>query len=305
MVGKGGQYVWFDGKFVDLGKANVPVLTHSLQYGSGIFEGIRAYETEGNVAIFRLQDHIKRFLNSAKICNMKLDFSSEELFSAVKEVVKKNKLKSCYIRPFAFYNDASIGLDTSGKRISVVIAAVAFGKYFKNTDSGLKCNVSGWRRITPSIMPTEAKASGNYVNSILASTDAKNQGADEAILLSQGGFVAEGPAENIFLVEDGELVTPSKEADILFGITRDSVIKMARGMKIGVEEREIHREELYTCDEAFFTGTAAEITPIISVDSKKIGNGKVGPITKRINERYGEIVHGKAREYRSWLTHVY
>ncbi len=299
------KYIWFDGKFTDFGKANVHVLTHSLQYGSGIFEGIRAYGTGENSSIFRLKDHVKRFLNSAKICRMKLDYDYDELFSAIRGTVRKNKLEECYIRPFAFYNDSSIGLDVSGKKTSIIVAAVPFGNYFGKKDVGLKCVVSGWRRINPSVLPTEAKASGNYVNSILASIDAKAQGADEAILLSEEGFVAEGPAENIFLVEDGTLITPSKEADILFGITRDTVIKIAKSAGLLVEEREVHREDLYSCDELFFTGTAAELTPIISVDSRKVGKGRIGPITKMLEDRYDDVVHGKSEEFTYWLTEVY
>ncbi len=178
------KYIWFDGKIVDYEKVTVHILTHSLQYGSGIFEGIRAYETKDNSVIFRLDDHVKRFINSARICNIKLGYTHEQLFSAIKDVVKKNRLKRCYIRPFAFYNDPNIGLNTEGKRISVSIAAVPFGSYFRNKDIGIKCNVSALRRINPSILPTQAKASGNYVNSILASIDAKSQGADDAILIS-------------------------------------------------------------------------------------------------------------------------
>lgn len=300
-----GRYVWFDGKFVSSDKANVNVLTHSLQYGSGIFEGIRAYDTGKNSAIFRLGDHVKRFLNSAKICRMKLDFDYGELFSAIKNTVKKNNLKECYIRPFAFYNDSNIGLDVLGKKRSVIVAAVPFGNYFSKKGVGLRCVVSGWRRINPSILPTEAKASGNYVNSILASIDAKAEKADEAILLSEGGFVAEGPAENIFLVEDEKLITPSQEADILLGITRDTIINIAKRSGLVVEEREVHREELYSCDELFFTGTAAELTPIVSVDSRKVGRGRIGPITHMLEGKYSEAVHGRSEEFVDWLTKAY
>ncbi len=299
------KYIWLDGKIVDYEKASVHILTHSLQYGSGIFEGIRAYETKDNSAVFRLDDHVKRFVNSARICNIKLGYTHEQLFSAVLNIVKKNMLKSCYIRPFAFYNDPNIGLSTEGKKISVSIAAVPFGSYFRNKDIGIKCNVSALRRINPSVLPTQAKASGNYANSILASIDAKNQGVDDAILISNEGFVAEGPAENIFLVNDGKLLTPSKEANILLGITRDTIIKIAKDRGIEVEERQIHKEELYTADEVFFTGTAAEITSIISIDSRKIGDGKQGKITKNLEKDYLDVVSGKRLEFDDWLTKVY
>lgn len=299
------KYIWLDGKIVDYEKASVHILTHSLQYGSGIFEGIRAYETKDNSAVFRLDDHVKRFINSARICNIKLGYTHEQLFSAILNIVKKNMLKRCYIRPFAFYNDPNIGLSTEGKKISVSIAAVPFGSYFRNKDIGIKCNVSALRRINPSILPTQAKASGNYVNSILASIDAKNQGVDDAILISNEGFVAEGPAENIFLVNDGKLLTPSKEANILLGITRDTIIKIAKDRGIEVEERQVHKEELYTADEVFFTGTAAEITSIISIDSRKIGDGRQGKITKNLEKDYLDVVSGKRPEFDDWLTKVY
>ncbi len=299
------KYIWLDGKIVDYEKASVHILTHSLQYGSGIFEGIRAYETKDNSAVFRLDDHVKRFINSARICNIKLGYTHEQLFSAILNIVKKNMLKRCYIRPFSFYNDPNIGLSTEGKKISVSIAAVPFGSYFRNKDIGIKCNVSALRRINPSILPTQAKASGNYVNSILASIDAKNQGVDDAILISNEGFVAEGPAENIFLVNDGKLLTPSKEANILLGITRDTIIKIAKDRGIEVEERQVHKEELYTADEVFFTGTAAEITSIISIDSRKIGDGRQGKITKNLEKDYLDVVSGKRPEFDDWLTKVY
>ncbi len=296
------QYVWFDGKFVDFEKANVHILTHSLQYGSGIFEGIRAYSTEKGPAIFRLREHAKRFLNSSKIVGLDLQMQQKEIEEAIKEAVKKNKLESCYIRPFAFYNDQGIGLNVVGKKVSVAIAALAFGNYFEGKDAGIKCKVASWQRINSYVLPPQAKLSGNYANSILASLEAKLAGADEAILLSPGGYVAEGPGENIFLVNDGKIITPSKDSDILLGITRNSIIKVAESMGFEVEERLVHKEELYTCDEAFFTGTAAELTPITSIDSRKIGNGKPGPITKVLGDKFSGVVHGKEREYMQWLT---
>jgi branched-chain amino acid aminotransferase len=274
-----------------------------MQYGSGVFEGIRAYRTAGGVSLFRLSDHIKRFVNSARIYSMEIGYTAKELEAVVASLVKKSGLESCYIRPFAFYNDHNIGLSTEGKTVSVFIAAVPFGAYFgPGKEKGIACKVSSWHRINSTIMPPEAKASANYANSILANGEAKAVGADEAILLSVNGYVAEGPGENIFLVKDGMLLTPSKDADILLGITRDSIIKIAENMGIEVQERNIHREELYTCDEAFFTGTAAELTPIIAVDSRKIGAGKPGPIMKTLAEKYSAVVTGRDAEYGSWLT---
>ncbi len=298
------QYVWMDGKFVEYDKANVHVLTHSLQYGSGIFEGIRAYSTEKGPAIFRLSDHARRFLNSARIVGMDLGTGQAEIEEAIKSVVRKNGLKSCYIRPFAFYNDHGIGLSVIGKKVSIAIAAIDFGNYFENKDSGVRCKVATWQRINSYVLPPEAKLSGNYANSILASLEAKLSGSDEAILLSPDGYVAEGPGENIFLVENGKLLTPSKDSDILLGITRDSLLRIAKGMGIPTEERMVHRDELYTCDESFFSGTAAELTPIISIDSRKVGAGRPGPVTKRLSVKLTEIVHGKDRAYADWLTYI-
>ncbi len=298
------QYIWMDGKLVDFDKANVHILTHSLQYGSGIFEGIRAYETDKGAAVFRLKEHAKRFINSARIVGMELGMTQKEVEGAILSTIRKNGLRSCYIRPFAFYNDVHIGLSTIGKKVSVAVVAVPFGNYFANKEKGISCKVSSWKRINSNDLPPGAKASGNYANSILASVEAKRSGFDEAILLSQSGYVAEGPGENIFIVEDGKIVAPSKEADILIGITRDSVIKISESLGLEVEERMVHREELYTCEEAFFTGTAAEITPITSIDLRKVGKGKPGPITQMLADKLSSIAQGKEKEYAHWLTQV-
>ncbi len=297
--------VWLDGRIIPYGKAQVPILTHSLQYGSGIFEGIRAYETGKGPAIFRLKDHVKRFMNSMKIYYMRTSFSEDEIKSAIIKVVKANRLSSCYIRPFAFYNSDSIGVSPKGKKISIYIAAVPFGAYFgSGKEKGIKCKVSSWHRINSLILPPQAKASGNYINSILANMEATSSGADEAILTAINGYVAEGPGENLFIVEDGKLLTPSREADILLGITRDTIIKLAESIGIEVVERSIHKEELYTADELFFAGTAAEVTPIVNVDGIQIGSGKPGPMTKMIAEKYSSVVTGNDEEHSDWLTYV-
>ena len=297
--------VWLDGRLVGYRQAAVPLLTHSMQYGSGIFEGMRAYEAAGGTAIFRLKEHMKRFLRSAKIYSMDLGYAQKELEKAVISVVTANRLGSCYIRPFAFYNDDRIGLSAFGKKIGVFIAAVPFGAYFGGgREKGIRCKVSSWRRINSDILPVEAKASGNYVNSIIASNEAKAAGFDEAILLSYDGYVAEGPGENIFLVKNGNLVTPGTSADILMGVTRDSIIKIAEATGLEVEDREVHKEEMYTADEIFFTGTAAEITPVTNVDGIRIGSGKVGPITRLVSVKYSDVVHGRDRLFIDWLTFV-
>ncbi len=298
-------YFWLDNKMIRRKYATVPILTHSMQYGSGIFEGIRAYKTSEGTAIFRLDDHVKRFFKSAKVYAMDLKYTQSDIYDAIIRVVKQNKFDSCYIRPFAFYNDDNIGISTAGKRISVFVAAVPFGAYFgKGREQGIKCKISSWQRINSLILPPEAKASGNYINSIIANLEAVYSGADEAILTSFDGYIAEGPGENIFIVDEGRLVTPSREADILMGITRDSIIKIAEYLGIQVVERNIHKEELYTCDEAFFAGTAAEITPIVSIDSRRTGNGKPGPVTKLLADEYSKAVNGNNKEFEQWLTFV-
>jgi len=295
--------VWFDGEILDYEEVKVPVLTHSLQYGSGIFEGIRAYNTDKGPAVLRLKEHIERFLNSAKIYHMDLKYKREELEKAVVDVVRINKLNECYIRPFAFYNDDSIGLSPFGKKVSVFIAAVPFGKYLA-MDGGTKCKISTWKRISSETLPIQAKASGNYLNSIIANLEAKYAGYDEAILLGQNGYVAEGAGENIFLVKNNVIITPGPQADILMGVTRDTVMQIANYLGYNVIERNVHKEELYTADEVFFSGTAAEITPIVNIDGIKIGDGNVGNVTKKIRETYYNIVHGKLKEFEHFLTYV-
>jgi branched-chain amino acid aminotransferase len=298
------QYIWFDGSFVDFDKANVHVLTHSLQYGSGIFEGLRAYATDRGPAVFRLNDHVNRLLKSAKIYEMDLGFDAEQLREAVLSTIAKNGLAECYVRPFSFYNDARIGVNPMGRKISTIIAAIPFGNYFQNKSKGISCKVSSWHRITSEVLPPQAKASGNYLNSVLASLEARNAGADEAILLSGDGFVAEGSGENIFLVQGNTLVTPSADSDILLGITRDTTIKLAEDLGIEVEERRVHREELYTSSEVFFTGTAAEMTPITRIDSRKVGRGHPGPITKMLGDAYYKVVKGENKDFADWLSYV-
>jgi len=298
-------HFWFDGRIIKRKEAKVPILTHSMQYGSGIFEGIRAYKTQNGTAIFRLNEHIKRFTKSSKIYGIDHGYAQSDIHEAIIKLVKINRLESCYIRPFAFYNDDHPSLKTAGRKISLFIATIPFGAYFgRGRENGIKCKISSWHRITSLILPTEGKGSGNYINSILASKEAEAAGADEAILTSINGDVAEGPGENIFVVEDGKLITPSIEADILLGITRDSVIKIAKHNGLEVVERNMHREELYTCDEAFFTGTAAEITPIVMVDGKSVGNGKPGIVTKLLAEDYSRITTGNNKEFEHWLTYV-
>lgn len=298
--------VWLDGKMVGYSEATVPILTHSMQYGSGIFEGIRAYPLpDGSAGIFRLSDHMERFVNTARIYGMNLRYTKEELEDAVMEVVAANGLSSCYIRPFAFYNDDRIGLSVKDKKVSVYIAAVPLGNYFSDKNSGIRCRTSSWHRISSSVLPVQAKASGNYLNSIIANSEARRSGFDEAILTSPPeGYLAEGPGENIFLVKKGKVLTPGDESDILIGITRDTVMTIARDLGYEVVARQIHREELYIADEAFFCGTAAEITPIVEVDGIRIGQGRPGNVTSRITEALYRAVRGGDTVHREWITSV-
>ncbi len=296
--------IWLDGEILKYSDAKVPILTHSLQYGSGIFEGIRSYKGEnGTTGIFRLDEHIDRFFHTASIYSMKLGYSKEELKKAIVDILKDNNLEDSYIRPFAFYNDDSIGMATKNKKISVFIGAMPFGAYFANKMEGIRCKVSSWNRINSTILPVQAKASGNYINSIIASNEAYNLGYDEAIMISNG-YVSEGPGENIFMIKNNELITPAPSDDILLGITRDTIIKFAPSLGYKVIERRISRAELYLADEVFFAGTAAEITPIIEVDNIKIGNGEVGEITKKIAEKYNDIVRGKNSSYLNSITYI-
>ena len=297
--------VWFDGKIMEDSDARVPLLNHSLQYGSGIFEGIRAYRTQSGTAIFRLSDHVRRFMNTAKIYRMNIGFSQDEISSAIRETVRANNLEECYIRPFAFFNSESVSLDTTGMKVSLAVMVVKMGGYFaEKIENGIRCKVSSWKRINSSILPVEAKASGNYLNSIIGSMDARSSGYDEAIFTSGDGYIAEGAGQNIFIVRDGKIITPGTESAILMGITRESVIRIAEDMGIPVRERLILRDELYAADEVFFSGTAAEITPITSVDGVKIADGKPGKVTLKILNKYRSVVHGEDPQYSSWIQPV-
>ncbi len=295
--------VWWDGQILNFNEAKVPVLNHSMQYGSGIFEGIRAYETQKGTSIFRLKDHVKRFFRGMKIYDIKIKYSETEVQNAIKTIVRENGFKSCYIRPFVFYYDDNIQLPTEGKMTSLYIVPLPLGKYIEN-NNGIRCKISSWIRIDSYILPVQAKASGNYINSLLAVKEAKASGFDEAIMMDREGYIAEGSAENIFVVKDDRLLTPSLDSSILEGITRDTVISIAKSDGIKVEERKIHREELITADEVFICGTAAEITPVINVDGINIGTGKEGKITKMLRERYMDVVRGNDHNFEEWMDYL-
>ena len=299
------KYVWFDGKFVTLDKANVPITTHAIHYGTSVFEGIRAYWNEKNLFVFRLDEHVKRFRKSGQFYNISLNFSDKIISDAIIGNCKKNKIKkSCYIRPFYFVGDYGINLHVTEKApTNVAIFTFPFGDLFNK--NGITAGVVSWRKFSDMSTPPQAKMGGNYLNSIIATQEAKRNGFDEAILLDHNGNVSEAPGENIFIVREGQLITPPLSSSALNGITRDAVIKIARNLNIDVIETEIARSELTISDEIFLTGTAAEITPIISIDSKKIGEGKPGNITKKMMDEYTGIVMNKNKVYSHWLTTVY
>ncbi|MDI6716006.1 MAG: branched-chain amino acid transaminase [Actinomycetota bacterium] len=296
--------IWLNGEFVDWDKAQVHVLTHALHYGSGVFEGIRAYETPNGTAIFRLTEHIERLAKSSKIYLMPLPYSIEELVEATKELVRINKLKSCYIRPIVFRGYGEMGLNPLNSPVDVAIAAWSWGTYLGDDGlkNGIKAMISSFRRIDPNSLPPAAKATGQYINSILAKLEAIYSNYEEAILLDSRGFVSEGTGENIFVVKNGVIHTPSTASSILEGITRDTVITLARDLGYEVVERDLVRTDLFLADEIFVTGTAAEITPIREVDKREIG--KPGPITLMLQKKFFEVVKGEDDGYAHWLEYV-
>ena len=299
------NYVWFDGKFVTLDKAKVPITTHAIHYGTSVFEGIRAYWNNKNLFVFRLEEHVKRFRKSGQFYNISLNFTDEEIFEAITGICKKNKIKkSCYIRPFYFVGDYGINLHVTEKApTNVAIFTFPFGDLFNK--NGITAGVSSWRKFSDLSTPPQAKMGGNYLNSIIATQEAKRNGFDEAILLDHDGNVSEAPGENIFIVREGRIITPPLSSSALEGITRDAVIKIGKDLDIQVSENNITRSELLMSDEVFLTGTAAEITPIIEIDGKKIGNGKPGSVTKKMMGEYIDIVMNKDENYSHWLTSVY
>jgi branched-chain amino acid aminotransferase len=302
---KGGEFVWFDGKFVKWHEATVPVFTHALHYGTAVFEGIRGYAAKNNLYIFRLQDHMERLHRSAGVYSLSVNYSAKELASATVELLQRNGVKeSCYIRPLTFVGTHGIDLNvTRDSPTHTVIISFPFAKYFKG--EGIRVCVSSWRRIHDSTTPPLAKAAGNYLNSILATQESKRNGYDESILLDLSGNVSEASGENIFLVRRGKIYTPLFADSALEGITRESAIKVARDMGYEVMERPIPRTELYIADEIFLTGTAAEIVPVIGIDGYVVGSGREGPITKKIRETYEKIVSAGVKEYMDWLTPVW
>lgn len=297
--------IWYNGKLVEWRSAQTHVLTHTLHYGMGVFEGVRAYETANGPAIFRLQDHTDRLFNSARIVGMQLPFDKEIINKAHSEVVKANHLKSCYFRPMAFYGSQKLGVAPAQTDVQVIVAAWAWGAYLgeEGMQKGISIKTSSFTRHHVNITMCKAKANGNYMNSIMANNEATADGYDEALLLDANGYVAEGSGENIFIVRKGKLYTPDATV-ALEGITRDTVMTIARDMGLEVIEKRITRDEVYIADEAFFTGTAAEVTPIRELDKRPIDQGSRGPITQQIQERFFNIVNGKDNNYQHWLTYL-
>jgi len=298
--------IWMDGQMVDWRDAKIHVLTHTLHYGCGAFEGVRAYNTVNGTAIFRLDDHTQRLLNSAKILRMKVPFDKEALNEAQKAVVRENQLESCYLRPLTWIGDKKLGVSPKGNDIHVMVAAWAWGAYLgeEGMTRGIRVKTSSYARHHVNITMTQAKAVSNYTNSILANTEATDDGYDEALLLDTSGFVSEGSGENVFIVKDGVVYTPDLSAGALKGITRDTVMHICADLGLELVQKRITRDEMYIADEAFFTGTAAEVTPIRELDRIEIGSGTRGPITEKIQTAFFDIVNGRNPKYAHWLTRV-
>ena len=297
--------IWYDGKMVNWRDATTHVLTHTLHYGMGVFEGVRAYKTDKGTAIFRLKEHTDRLFRSAHILQMKMPFTKEEMMEAQKAAVRENNLESAYMRPMCFYGAEAMGISAKTLSTHVIVAAWKWGAYMgqEALDNGIRVKTSSFSRHHVNITMCKAKANGNYMNSILAHQEAALDGYDEALLLDVDGFVAEGSGENVFIVRNGKLYTPDLTS-ALEGITRDTIVTLAGELGLQVIEKRITRDEVYSADEAFFTGTAAEVTPIRELDRRNIGAGTAGPITKQIQKMFFDVVTGKSAKHSDWLTLV-
>jgi branched-chain amino acid aminotransferase len=297
--------IWLDGEMVPWREAKTHVLTHTLHYGMGVFEGVRAYKTEQGTAIFRLQDHTDRLFNSAKIMRMPMPYSKGQLNEAQRAAVRENNLDSAYIRPMCFYGSEGMGLRADNLETHAMVAAWTWGAYLgaENMEKGIRIRTSSFTRHHVNITMCKAKANGNYMNSMLALREALDDGYDEALLLDVDGYVAEGSGENFFIIKDGIIYTPDLTS-ALDGITRKTILRLASDLGIEVREKRITRDEVYIADEAFFSGTAAEVTPIRELDRRPIGAGTRGPITEKLQSLYFDAVHGRVEKYRDWLTYV-
>jgi branched-chain amino acid aminotransferase len=297
------ETIWMNGEFVDWHDAKVHVGVHGLHYGTGVFEGIRCYETPGGPAVFRLAEHLQRLENSARLLYMELPYSVEDVRTATHELIGRNGLAECYVRPFAFYGYGELGVHTKGNPVEVVIMSWPWGNYLgdENAQTGIRAKISSWERIGANTIPHVAKATGIYLNSMLAVHEAQRAGYDEAILLTADGVVADGSGENVFVVKDGKITTPPLSTSILPGITRDTVIQIAQDLGYVVEEANLIRSDLYLADEIFMTGTAAEVTPVRSVDDHEVG---VGPVTLELQKAYLDTVRGRSDRWGHWLDRV-
>jgi branched-chain amino acid aminotransferase len=297
--------IWMDGELVPWAEAKVHVLTHALHYGTGVFEGIRAYKNDDGTAVFRLREHMERLLVSAAAYSMPIEYSVDDLVVAVRDTVTDNELESCYIRPITFYELGTIGLNPAGARLRTSIIAFPWGAYLgeEGLRNGIRVKIASWARISLQSFPP-AKATGPYINSILANQEAVRDGYDEALLLTGDGNVSEGAGENLFLVKDGQVITPPLSDGCLAGITRQSVMTLLTDDGHTVVEKSILPADLFEADELFFTGTAAEVTPVREVDDREIGPGKPGPITRRAQELFNDAVGGKLEQYREWLDYI-
>ena len=298
--------IWIDGKMVEWKDANIHVLSHVIHYGTSVFEGIRAYENDEGICVFRLKEHVKRLFDSAKVYKIEIPFTQEEIQQAILETVRVNNLKGCYIRPIVFRGYGELGVNPLNCPVNVVIAAWEWGSYLgeEGMVNGVDIGVSSWRKPAPDTFPTLAKCGANYMNSQLAKIEAIENGFDEAIMLDYEGHVSEGSGENIFIVEGEKLFTPSMASSNLKGITRDSIMIIAEELGYDVVEETISRERLYFADEVFFTGTAAEVTPIRSIDRKIIGIGKRGPVAEKIQKTFFDVVEAKVEDVHGWLTYI-
>ena len=299
------KYIWYNGKFVPWEKATTHVLSHGLHYGSGIFEGIRAYSNKRDTYIFRLKEHYDRFYNSAKVAFIKLPYSQKILEEATIKLIKKNNLKDCYIRPLAFIGEGAIGINPGSNKVNIIIAAFKWGTYLgdEGVKKGIRTKISSFSRMGVNSFMTKSKISGNYINSVFAKREALLSGYDEALMLDTDGYVSEGTGENIFIVRDG-LIKTTPITTVLEGITRNCVLYIAKKNNIQVVEQKFTRDELYIADEVFLSGTAAEITPVREVDDRKIGNGKPGKITKMVQKEYLEMVKGISNTNSGFLTKI-
>jgi branched-chain amino acid aminotransferase len=300
------EKIWMDGELVDWGDAKVHVLSHALHYGSGVFEGIRAYETARGAAVWHLDEHLKRLFRSAKLYHMDIPYSREAITEATKDVIRANGLNACYIRPVAMRGYGEMGVNPLNAPVNVFIAVWPWGAYLGEDalEQGVRIKIASWRRNSQNSLPAAAKATGQYINSVLAKVESLKAGYDEAIMLNEAGFVTDGSGENVFVVRDGALTTPPIQAGCLDGITRHSVLTIARDLGYEVREENLVRTDLYNADEAFFTGTAAEITPIREVDDRVVGEGHRGPITKELQGAFFSATKGETERYASWLTYV-